>query len=130
MSVTRKNGVIEYRDDEGRLHRPSAEGPARIRPTGSVLYYEHGQIHRPSVEGPAVTWPHGSVLYYEHGQIHRPVSEGPAIVRPNGPCEYWERGERVPDGEVIRRASLKAERTALLMLETYPHRFERDVEVG
>ena len=44
------DGVLEWRDAEGRLHRP--RGPARVFPSGREEYYRRGKLHRE--DGPAV----------------------------------------------------------------------------
>lgn len=37
-------GVLEWRDEQGRLHRD--DGPAVIHANGSVTYYRDGVRHR------------------------------------------------------------------------------------
>ena len=40
--VALPDGTLEYRDLQGQLHRPTAEGPAVLRPNGSEEYWEKG----------------------------------------------------------------------------------------
>ncbi len=42
------DGVIEWRDEEGKLHR--VDGPARVFPSGREEWLRHGRLHR--AEGP------------------------------------------------------------------------------
>ena len=43
------DGVMEWRDAQGRLHRD--DGPARVLPSGREEWYRHGLLHRE--DGPA-----------------------------------------------------------------------------
>ena len=54
-AVTRGDGVVEWRDADGRLHRSG--GPARIFPSGREEWYRHGELHRE--DGPAVVHANG-----------------------------------------------------------------------
>ena len=49
------DGVIEWRDEEGELHRAGA--PARVLPSGRDEWFRHGRLHRTG--GPAVIHANG-----------------------------------------------------------------------
>jgi hypothetical protein len=68
------DGVLEWRDDDGELHRTG--GPARVFPSGREEWFHHGRLHRS--DGPAVIHANGSVKYYVDGVRHR--EGGPACV--------------------------------------------------
>ena len=53
----RDDGVIEWHDADGRLHR--ADGPARVFSSGRREWYRHGRLHRE--DGPALIHANGSV---------------------------------------------------------------------
>jgi hypothetical protein len=57
------DGIAEWRDDEGLLHRD--DGPARVYPGGREEWFRHGRLHRE--DGPAVVHANGSVKYYVDG---------------------------------------------------------------
>ena len=78
------DGVIEWRDEEGELHRVG--GPARVFPSGREEWFRLGCLHRS--DGPAVIHANGSVKYYVDGVRHR--EDGPACVYVNG-TEKWYR---------------------------------------
>ena len=58
-------GVLEWRDDEGRLHRDDA--PARVFPSGREEWYRHGKRHRDPEEGPAASYPDGRRIWFVDG---------------------------------------------------------------
>lgn len=85
------DGTIEWRDEEGRLHREG--GPARVFASGREEWFRCGLLHRE--DGPAVVHANGSVKYYENGVRHR---EGaPACVYVNGTEKWYRRGLRHRD---------------------------------
>lgn len=78
MGTIGVDGVLEWRDEEGRLDR--SDGPARVFPSGREEWFRHGRLHREG--GPAVIHANGSVKYYRDGVRHR---EGaPACIYVNG----------------------------------------------
>ena len=85
------DGVIEWRDSDGRLHR--AGGPARVFPSGREEWYRHGVLHR--TDGPAVVHANGSVKYYRDGVRHR--DDGPACIYVNGTEKWYRHGLRHRD---------------------------------
>jgi hypothetical protein len=84
------DGVIEWRDAEGELHR--AGGPARVFPSGRQEWFHHGRLHRN--DGPAVEHANGSFKYYVNGVRHR---EGaPACVYVNGTAKAYATATTAP----------------------------------
>jgi hypothetical protein len=65
--VVKGDGVIEWRDADGRLHRRG--GPARVYPSGREEWFRHGKLHRTG--GPAVVHANGSEKWYRDGRRHR-----------------------------------------------------------
>jgi len=61
----------------GKLHREN--GPAVVKPDGTIKYYINNQLHRDN--GPAVIRPDGQQIWYCRGRYHR--IDGPAIILPN-----------------------------------------------
>ena len=60
-----EDGTIEYRDENGELHRE--DGPAVImEPFGSKFWYKHGNLHRK--DGPAAIFGDGSEHWYINGK--------------------------------------------------------------
>jgi hypothetical protein len=87
-ATMRGDGVLEWRDAGGRLHREG--GPARIFPSGREEWYRQGKLHRD--DGPAVVHANGSYKWYRHGRRHR---EGaPACVYVNGTEKWYRHGLR------------------------------------
>jgi hypothetical protein len=86
----RADGVLEYRDAQGRLHR--ARGPARLFPGGREEWYRHGKLHREG--GPAVLHANGSEKWYRDGVRHR--DGAPACVYVNGTEKWYRDGLLVP----------------------------------
>jgi len=82
------DGAIEWRDEEGKLHRVG--GPARVFPSGREEWFRHGHLHR--ADGPAVLHANGSVKYYVDGVRHR--EGGPACVYVNGTEKWYREGKR------------------------------------
>ena len=71
-------------------------GPVIVR--GCQFWHdEQGRRHRD--DGPAVIRPDGTMEYLRHGRWHR--AGGPAIVRPNGANEYYLDGKRVTRQEAM-----------------------------
>jgi hypothetical protein len=60
----RDDGVIEWHDADGRLHR--ADGPARVFASGRQEWYRHGRRHRD--DGPAASYPDGRRIWFENGE--------------------------------------------------------------
>ncbi len=85
------DGVIEWGDAEGALHRVGA--PARVFPSGREEWFRHGRLHRS--DGPAVVHANGSVKYYVDGVRHR--EGGPACVYVNGTEKWYREGKRHRD---------------------------------
>jgi hypothetical protein len=59
------DGVLEWRDGEGRLHRDGA--PARVYVNGTEEWYRHGKRHRDPDEGPAASYPDGRRIWFVDG---------------------------------------------------------------
>jgi hypothetical protein len=76
-----KKGTCWYVND--KLHNPN--GPAVIKPDGTLEYYINGDRHREN--GPAVIYPDGSIMYYINNKIHR--LDGPAVIEANGTKKYY-----------------------------------------
>ncbi len=85
------DGVLEWRDPRGRLHRE--DGPARVFPSGREEWFRHGRLHREG--GPAVVHANGSVKWYVDGRRHR--DDGPACVYVNGTQKWYRDGLRHRD---------------------------------
>lgn len=68
----RGDGVVEWRDSEGRLHRWG--GPARVFPSGRAEWYRHGQLHRDG--GPAASYPDGRRIWFVDGEKVREEPRG------------------------------------------------------
>jgi hypothetical protein len=89
--VVKGDGVIEWRDDEGRLHHQG--GAARVFPSGREEWFRHGKLHRAG--GPAVVHANGSEKWYRDGRRHR---EGaPACIYVNGTEKWYRDGKRHRD---------------------------------
>jgi hypothetical protein len=84
------SGAVEWRDEEGRLHRE--DGPAIIHANGSYKWYRHGVRHREG--GPACVYVNGTEKWYLNGLRHR--EDGPAAIYPDGRELWFIEGERVP----------------------------------
>jgi hypothetical protein len=54
-------------DSAGCYHR--SDGPALIRPDGTVVWYQHGLVHR--VGGPAIIYASGAKEWCRHGHCER-----------------------------------------------------------
>ncbi len=80
--------IVEWRDEDGRLHRD--DGPAWILPDGTQSWYQHGEWHRD--DGPAIIRANDTKEWYQHGRLHR--DDGPARVRPDGSMFWYYHGER------------------------------------
>jgi hypothetical protein len=87
------NGVLEWRDAQGELHR--VDGPARVFPGGREEWFRHGKLHRDPADGPAVVHANGSVKYYVDGVRHR--DDGPACEYVNGTEKWYRHGLRHRD---------------------------------
>ena len=57
------NGRVEWRDEQGRLHRE--DGPALEHANGSEKWYRHGKRHRD--DGPAAIYPDGRKIWFIDG---------------------------------------------------------------
>jgi hypothetical protein len=60
----RGDGVLEWRDDQGRLHREGA--PACVYVNGTEKWYRNGLRHRNG--GPAAIYPDGRRIWFEDGR--------------------------------------------------------------
>jgi len=58
------SGGIQYKDDQGRLHR--TDGPAVISKTGVEHWYYFGKIHR--TQGPAIIYSDGDEMWAFNGK--------------------------------------------------------------
>ncbi|MBL4898441.1 MAG: hypothetical protein JKX76_02210 [Colwellia sp.] len=115
-----ENGRYEYWFN-GKLHRPSVEGPALInmnqllalqtvafttrgrnglqavsgsaKIVGDRHYYFNGELHRHWSEGPAVIRGDTYRAYHFHNKLHRPIDDGPARINVGGYKEYWVDGK-------------------------------------
>src|SRR4051795_12796555 len=85
------DGVLEWRDAEGRLHND--DGPARVLPSGREEWYRHGKLHRE--DGPAIEHANGSYKWYRDGVRHR--DGAPACVYVNGTEKWYRDGLRHRD---------------------------------
>src|SRR3954469_16273994 len=81
-------GVLEWRDDHGRLHRD--DGPARVFPSGREEWYRQGKLNREG--GPAVLHANGSEKWYVAGKRHRGAP--PACSYVNGAEKWYRNGLR------------------------------------
>lgn len=99
------NGVIEWRDEHGKLHR--TDGAAYEDPKANAkAWYIHGKLHRE--DGPAMDGPLGK-SWYKNGQRHR--VEGPAVEWADGRREWYRNGKEMTEDEYI--AIREKELTAL-----------------
>jgi hypothetical protein len=78
-----EDGTVEYRLDNGDLHRE--DGPAIIRANGVVEYFLNDQRHRE--DGPAIWSESGAEKWFLHGKLH--CDTGPAVTHYNGIEQYW-----------------------------------------
>lgn len=104
--TVRKNGQIEWRDEEGKLHR--VDGPALEWPDkDGKAWYIHGKLHRE--DGPAMEGPLGK-SWYKNGKRHR--LDGPAVEYEwaDGRKEWYRNGKELTEKEfaVIREKELDA----------------------
>lgn len=102
--TVRKNGQIEWRDKEGRLHR--VDGPALESPDkNGQAWYIHGKLHREG--GPAMEGPLGR-SWYKNGKRHR--LDGPAVEWADGRQEWYRNGNELTEAEfaAIREKELAA----------------------
>ena len=67
-------GIIEYFNEKSQLHRE--DGPARIWPDGSQIWYKNDKCHREN--GPAAILPNGTQYWYKNGKLYR--KNGPAVI--------------------------------------------------
>ena len=81
-AVTNSRGDVEYRNEQGQLHRE--DGPAVVFNGGSVAYWRNGKLHR---EGAPAIVTGSSEAWYHNGKRHR--EDGPAYI------------ERDREGEVV-----------------------------
>lgn len=70
------DGVIEWRDDDGRLHRQG--GPARVFPSGREEWFRHRDGKRHCDDGPAAIYPDGRRIWFENGVKIREERVAPA----------------------------------------------------
>jgi hypothetical protein len=89
--ATSGDGILEWRDADGRLDR--RDGPARVLPSGREEWYRHGRLHRD--DGPAIVHANGSEKWYVDGRRHR--DDGPACVYVNGTRKWYRDGLRHRD---------------------------------
>ena len=87
--VIRGDGVVEWRDDEGRLDRP--DRPARIFPGGRREWFRRSKRHREGA--PACVYVNGTGKWYRHGKRHR--DGGPAARYPDGRRIWFKDGVKV-----------------------------------
>ena len=104
--TVRKNGQIEWRDKEGKLHRE--DGPALEWPDkNGRAWYIHGKLHRE--DGPAMEGPLGK-SWYKNGKRHR--LDGPAVEYEwaDGGKEWYRHGKEITEKEftVIREKEIAA----------------------
>jgi hypothetical protein len=86
VRTVRKNGQIEWKDKDGKLHRE--DGPALEWPEkGATAWYIHGRLHRE--DGSATDGPLGKG-WYRNGKKHR--EDGPAVVLADGRMEWYRNG--------------------------------------
>lgn len=93
MPTVDVEGVVEYWDDDGRLHR-DGDLPAYIRPSGTRMWWRHGKPHRDD-DQPATVYADGSCVWYTNGVLHRDF-DMPAYVGDH--YEWWVRGRRASRG--------------------------------
>ena len=100
MKTILKNGIIEYRNAEGQLHRE--DGPAVEYVDGDKVWYLNGQLHRE--DGPAIEHADGYKVWYLNDKRHR--EDGPAIEHADGYKEWWLNNKRHrEDGPAIELAN-------------------------
>jgi len=91
------NGVIEWRNQDGELHRE--DGPAKEWPARSAqAWYRNGRLHR--ANGPAVEGPEGQ-SWFRRGKRHR--EDGPAVIRADGTVEWYRNGTQLTAAEVEKK---------------------------
>ena len=93
-AIARPNGSVEWRDEQGRLHRE--DGPALIHANGSEKWYLNGVRHRD--DGPACVYVNGTEKWYRHGRRHR--DDGPAASYPDGRRIWFVDGVKVREERV------------------------------
>ena len=93
VRTVRKNGVIEWRNENGKLHR--TDGPAFEDPTANAkAWYINGKLHRE--DGPAMEGPLGQ-SWYKNGKRHR--LNGPAVEWADGRREWYRSGRQMTEAE-------------------------------
>lgn len=88
------NGVIEYRDAQGKRHNP--DGPAIINPDRATYWLVTGQDPNEMPD-----WWFNQQVWYRHGQIHR--TDGPAAVNGDGKVAYWANGRKYTKQEFLNK---------------------------
>ena len=102
VMTVRPDGSIEWRNQEGKLHRE--DGPAREWPAqGAKAWYRNGKLHR--VNGPAMDGPLGK-SWYRDGKRHR--EDGPAVEHADGRTEWYLRGKELTEAEISALMEKKA----------------------
>ena len=104
VRTVRKNGRVEWKDQDGKLHRE--DGPALELPEkGGRAWYIHGKLHRE--DGPAMDGPLGKSWYLK-GRKHR--EDGPAVEWADVRKEWYRNGEEVTEAEfaALREKELAA----------------------
>ena len=87
--IVRPSGTIEYRNEEGDLHRDGNK-PARIYANGIKAWYKNGKEHRDG-DRPAVIWANKVKIWYRDGKRHRDGGL-PAVVSANGTKKWYKNG--------------------------------------
>ena len=91
-----ENGTVEYRNNDGLLHRE--DGPAIEWTNGTIFWYLNGERHREA--GPAIEFAKGDKEWWINGHLHR--EDGPAIEYANGEDEWFSQGYELSDTEILK----------------------------
>lgn len=88
-------GVIEYRDAQGRRHNPV--GPAVVHPDRGTFWLITGR----DPDEVRADWWFGYWAWWWHGHLHR--ANGPAVKWGNGKVEYRFNGQKTTITALTRK---------------------------
>ena len=107
------NGIKEWRDSNGKLHRD--DGPAAIYVDGTKSWFQHGHRHRD--DGPAIEHADadGSKQWWQHGKRHR--DDGPAIEHADGSTLWCLNNRWISFDEWLYKVKMSSEDKVMMKLK-------------
>lgn len=85
-----RNGDIEWKLEDGRLHRDN-DKPATIRRDGSKFWYQFGKLHRDN-DKPSSEYIDGTRFWHYQGEFHRD-GDKPAYMTDDGDLMWYQHGK-------------------------------------